>query len=96
MSRLAVLGVGRIGGEVAYLAAALGMVDELVLYDHTQSLLKAQVLDLQPAQGGFVEFTFDVPSLYPFVTHKFASASKGAVGLFQAGDVPEPEGGAAH
>lgn len=47
MSRLAVLGVGRIGGEVAYLAAALGMVDELVLYDHTQSLLKAQVLDLQ-------------------------------------------------
>jgi nitrite reductase (NO-forming) len=56
----------------------------------------SQALDLQPAQGGFVEFTFDVPSLYPFVTHKFASASKGAVGLFQAGEVPAPAGGAAH
>jgi nitrite reductase (NO-forming) len=56
----------------------------------------SQALDLQPAQGGFVEFTFDVPGLYPFVTHKFSSASIGAVGLFQAGDVQLPEGGAAH
>jgi len=56
----------------------------------------SQALDLQPAQGGFVEFTFDVPGLYPFVTHKFASASKGSVGLFQAGEVETPEGGAAH
>jgi len=56
----------------------------------------SQALDLQPAQGGFVEFTFDVPGLYPFVTHKFASASKGSVGLFQAGEVEIPEGGAAH
>lgn len=56
----------------------------------------SQALDLQPAQGGFVEFTFDVPGLYPFVTHKFSSASIGAVGLFQAGDVEAPEGGAAH
>jgi nitrite reductase (NO-forming) len=45
----------------------------------------AQALDLQPAQGGFVEFTFDEHGLYPFVTHKFASASKGALGFFQAG-----------
>jgi len=43
-----------------------------------------QALDLQPAQGGFVEFTFAVPGKYPFVTHKFASASKGAVGTFAA------------
>ncbi|MCX6688655.1 MAG: lactate dehydrogenase [Methanoregula sp.] len=47
MSRLAVVGVGRIGGEVAYLAASLGIVDELVLYDHNPALLKAQVLDLE-------------------------------------------------
>lgn len=47
----------------------------------------SQVLDLQPAQGGFVEFTFDEAGLYPIVTHKFASASKGALGLFQAGEV---------
>jgi len=56
----------------------------------------SQALDLQPAQGGFVEFTFDVPGLYPFVTHKFATASKGALGLFQAGDVTMPEGGVSH
>jgi nitrite reductase (NO-forming) len=47
----------------------------------------AQVLDLLPAQGGFVEFTFDEPGLYPIVTHKFANVAKGALGLFQAGDV---------
>ncbi|MCK9632175.1 MAG: lactate dehydrogenase [Methanoregula sp.] len=47
MARLAVVGVGRIGGEVAYLAASLGIVDELVLYDTAPDLLRAQVLDLQ-------------------------------------------------
>jgi nitrite reductase (NO-forming) len=47
----------------------------------------AQALDLQPSQGGFVEFTFDEAGLYPIVTHKFANASKGALGLFQAGEV---------
>jgi nitrite reductase (NO-forming) len=52
-----------------------------------QSAGGSQALDLQPAQGGFVEFTFDVPGLYPFVTHKFATASKGALGVFQAGEV---------
>ncbi|HEX6576783.1 MAG TPA: multicopper oxidase domain-containing protein, partial [Jiangellaceae bacterium] len=45
----------------------------------------AQALDLQPAQGGFVEFTFDEAGLYPIVTHKFANVGKGALGLFQAG-----------
>jgi nitrite reductase (NO-forming) len=53
----------------------------------------AQALDLQPAQGGFVEFSVDEDGLYPFVTHKFASASKGALGLFQAGEVEAPAGG---
>ena len=53
----------------------------------------AQVLDLQPAQGGFVEFTFDEPGLYPIVTHKFANVAKGALGLFQAGDVKATGGG---
>src|SRR3546814_6256203 len=28
----------------------------------------SQVLDLQPAQGGFVEFSFDAAGLYPMVT----------------------------
>ena len=50
----------------------------------------SQVLDLQPAQGGFVEFSFAEPGFYPIVTHKSANASKGALGLFQAGDVTMP------
>jgi nitrite reductase (NO-forming) len=52
----------------------------------------SQALDLQPAQGGFVEFTFDEPGLYPIVTHKFSNVGKGALGLFQAGEVELPEG----
>jgi malate dehydrogenase len=46
MARLAIVGVGRIGGEVACLAASMGIVDELVLYDTIPGLLQAQVLDL--------------------------------------------------
>jgi malate dehydrogenase len=46
MVRLAVMGVGRIGGEVAYLAAARGLSDDLVLCDSVDPLLRAQVLDL--------------------------------------------------
>jgi nitrite reductase (NO-forming) len=47
----------------------------------------SQTLDLQPAQGGFVEFTVDEAGLYPLVTHKFSNVGRGAIGLFQAGDV---------
>jgi nitrite reductase (NO-forming) len=53
----------------------------------------AQALDLQPSQGGFVEFTFDEAGLYPIVTHKFANVGKGALGLFQAGEVEATRGG---
>ncbi len=55
----------------------------------------SQALDLQPSQGGFVEFSFDEAGLYPIVTHKFANVGKGALGLFQAGDV-EPAADAGH
>ena len=47
MARLAIVGVGRIGGEVAYLAASMGIIDELILYDVAPDLLRAQVLDLE-------------------------------------------------
>nr|WP_320160121.1 lactate dehydrogenase [uncultured Methanoregula sp.] len=47
MARLAIVGVGRIGGEVAYLSASLGIVDEMVLYDSASNLLRAQVLDIE-------------------------------------------------
>ena len=46
MTRLAVLGVGRIGGESAFLSAVLGLADELVLFDTAKPLLDAQVLDI--------------------------------------------------
>mgnify|MGYP000208018035 FL=1 len=49
----------------------------------------SQTLDLQPSQGGFVELTFPEAGTYAMVTHKFASASKGALGLWKVGDVPE-------
>ncbi|MBK9179839.1 MAG: multicopper oxidase domain-containing protein [Acidimicrobiales bacterium] len=52
----------------------------------------SQALDLQPAQGGFVEFSFAEAGLYPVVTHKFSNVGKGALGLFQAGDVEMPAG----
>jgi nitrite reductase (NO-forming) len=47
----------------------------------------SQALDLQPAQGGFVEFSLAEDGLYPIVTHKFANVGKGAMGMFQAGQV---------
>lgn len=53
----------------------------------------SQVLDLQPAQGGFVEFSFAEEGLYLMVTHKFANVGKGALGMFRAGDVELPSGG---
>ena len=53
----------------------------------------SQSLDLQPAQGGYVEFTFAEKGFYVAVTHKFANVGKGALGLFQAGDVELPAGG---
>ncbi|HEX4905283.1 MAG TPA: multicopper oxidase domain-containing protein [Acidimicrobiales bacterium] len=46
----------------------------------------AQALDLQPAQGGFVEFTLDEQGKYAIVTHKFSNPGKGALGFFQAGE----------
>ena len=54
----------------------------------------SQALDLQPSQGGFVEFTFDEDGLYLIVTHKFANVGKGALGVFASGDVEV--GGVSH
>jgi nitrite reductase (NO-forming) len=46
----------------------------------------AQAMDLSPAQGGIVEFTFAEDGLYPMVTHAFNFVGRGALGVFQAGD----------
>jgi nitrite reductase (NO-forming) len=47
----------------------------------------SQTLDLQPSQGGFVEFSLHEAGTYAMVTHKFANVGKGALGLFLAGTV---------
>ncbi len=49
MTSLAVVGTGKVGGEVAFLAAVMGIVDELIIHDIYSPLLHAQVLDLQHA-----------------------------------------------
>jgi nitrite reductase (NO-forming) len=53
----------------------------------------SQALDLQLAQGGFVEFSLAEQGMYPFLTHKLANSGKGALGLFQAGELREDTGG---
>jgi malate dehydrogenase len=58
MTCLSVLGTGKIGGEVAYLASVLGIIDQLVIYDVNKPFLRAQVLDLMHA-GLDVEISTD-------------------------------------
>jgi nitrite reductase (NO-forming) len=41
----------------------------------------AQVLDLAPAAGGFVETAFPEPGHYPFVSHSMVDAERGARGV---------------
>lgn len=47
MTSLGILGAGKVGGETAFLSAALGLVDEIVVHDVYEPILRAQVLDLQ-------------------------------------------------
>jgi plastocyanin len=55
-----------------------------------------QTIDVPPSGGAIMEFTFDEPGNNPFVTHAFAHASRGAVGIFNVtgesitGTVPPP------
>ena len=44
----------------------------------------AQVLALQPAQGGFVEFTIPAAGHYAIVSHRMVHAARGAHGLLLA------------
>jgi nitrite reductase (NO-forming) len=42
-----------------------------------------QTIDIPPGDGAMVELTFAEPGTYPFVTHRFCDASKGALGMFK-------------
>jgi nitrite reductase (NO-forming) len=48
----------------------------------------AQVLDLAPAAGGFVETVLREPGHYPFVSHIMVDAERGARGLIAVGSAP--------
>ena len=43
----------------------------------------SQTINLAPSQGGWVEFTLDEEGTFPFVTHAFGDAVKGAIGVLQ-------------
>jgi nitrite reductase (NO-forming) len=44
----------------------------------------AQTVNLAPSQGGWMDFTLDAPGVYPFLSHSFATMTKGAAGAFKA------------
>lgn len=52
MTSLALIGAGRIGGQIAFLASLLGLVEEVHLHDINVPLLRAQVSDLKHAMPG--------------------------------------------
>ena len=53
----------------------------------------SQTMNLAPSQGGWAEFTLDEEGGYPFVTHAFADAGKGAIGVLQTEHAPKAAAG---
>lgn len=48
-----------------------------------------QTLNLSASQGAIAEFRLDQEGIYPFVTHDFTNAAKGAVGLLRTEHAPQ-------
>lgn len=63
MTTLAIMGSGRIGGEVAFICVARGLADRVVLYDINKPLLEAQALDLSHT-GLDVDISTDKDDIY--------------------------------
>jgi uncharacterized cupredoxin-like copper-binding protein len=53
----------------------------------------SQTMNLAPSQGGWGEFTLDEEGSYPFVTHAFGDAVKGAIGVVQTSHAPKAAAG---
>src|SRR5829696_2070915 len=53
----------------------------------------SQTMNLAPSQGGWAEFTLDEEGTFPFVTHAFGDAVKGAIGVVQTAHAPKAGGG---
>jgi len=54
----------------------------------TPTLTGVQTVDVPVGGGGIFEVRLTEPGNYPFVTHAFADATKGAVGILQAREEP--------
>jgi nitrite reductase (NO-forming) len=52
----------------------------------------SQTVNLAPSQGGWVEFTLAEEGTYPFVTHAFGDAVKGAIGVLKTAKAPSGGG----
>jgi nitrite reductase (NO-forming) len=52
-----------------------------------------QTLNLSASQGAVADFRLDEEGVYPFVTHDFTNATKGAIGLFQTEHAKVAPGG---
>ena len=59
--------------------------DRVIDGDAKGALYGVQTWNIPPGGGAMFEFTFAEEGLYPFVTHAFSDASKGALGLFRVG-----------
>lgn len=79
MTSISVLGVGRVGGQVAYLSAILGLADELIMYDAVPAFLQSQVLDLKHTG-------LDIP-----VSTDWRSVKKSDICVFSAGLPRNPD-----
>jgi nitrite reductase (NO-forming) len=51
-------------------------------------LTGVQTYNVPPGGAAMFELTMNQPGAYPFVTHSFADASHGALGVLQVGDTP--------
>jgi plastocyanin len=58
-------------------------------------LVGVQTYNIPPGGGAMFEMTMPNAGTYPFVTHSFADASKGAIGVIQVGQ-PAASGAAVH
>jgi len=60
---------------------------------HPENLARGnQTLNLSASQGAVAEFRLDEEGTYPFVTHDFTNATKGAVGLLKTEHAPRGAG----
>jgi nitrite reductase (NO-forming) len=70
----------------------VGGIFERVFVDGSQAspLVGVQTVAVPVGGGSIFEIRLKQPGEYPFVTHAFADATKGAVGVLKAGNAGDP------